>query len=263
MVSISLEGKTALVCGSTQGIGRAIAESFAQAGANCIVLARSEQRLAELVARLPKKHSAQVHKYIVADLADREQVESLAAQLANHTPVHILVNNSGGPKPGAITEANPADFLAAFQQHIVTAQLLVQALLNGMKQEGYGRVINIVSTSVRIPIANLGVSNTTRGAMASWAKTLSNEVAQFGITVNNILPGLTETQRLQSLIQSEAKRMQKTEEEVAGELRLTIPAKRFGQPEELANLASFLASPLAAYINGNSIAVDGGKTGTI
>ncbi|MCR6722049.1 MAG: SDR family oxidoreductase [Chitinophagaceae bacterium] len=263
MVSISLEKKTALVCGSTQGIGRAIAEAFAEAGASCILVARTEQKLKELAAALAKNHPSQEHQYIVADLADKDQVASLAAQLANHSPIHIIVNNSGGPKPGPITEANPADFLAAFQQHIVTAQLLVQALLSGMKQEGYGRVINIISTSVRIPIANLGVSNTTRGAMASWAKTLSNEVAQFGITVNNILPGLTETQRLQSLIQSEAKRLHKTEEEVAGEMRLTIPAKRFGQPEELANLACFLASPLAAYINGNSISVDGGKTGTI
>lgn len=263
MLSISLEQKNALVCGSTQGIGLAIAQSFAKAGAHCVLLARNEQKLAEAVASLPVIYPGQAHEYIVADMADAERVEAVARQLSNRLPVHILVNNSGGPKPGPITDAEPADFLAAFQQHIVTAQLFVQALLAGMKQEGYGRIINIVSTSVKIPIANLGVSNTTRGAMASWAKTLSNEVAQYGITVNNLLPGLTETQRLSSLIQSEARRHGKTEEEIAGEMRLSIPARRFAHPDELANLACFLASPLAGYINGNSIAVDGGKTGSI
>ena len=263
MTTISLQDKTALICGSSQGIGLAIARSFADAGASCILLSRNEPALKEAVASLAGNHPSQQHEYVVADLADMEQVNAIARQFSNRLPVHILVNNSGGPGPGPLTEAAPADFVAAFQQHIVTAQLLVQALLPGMKQEGYGRVINIVSTSVRIPIANLGVSNTTRGAMASWAKTLSNEIAAHGITVNNLLPGLTETQRLASLIATEAKRRGQSEEEVAGEMRLSIPAKRFGQPDELAHLACFLASPLAAYINGNSIAVDGGRTGCI
>lgn len=263
MIEISLQNKTALICGSSQGIGFAIAEAFAKAGANCLLLSRNEESLKQALKSLPVVSNTQKHEIIVADLSDMGSVDELAGELKMRGTIHILVNNSGGPKPGPITDAEPADFLAAFQQHIIAAQKLVQALLPGMKEGRYGRILNVISTSVRIPIANLGVSNTTRGAMASWAKSLSNEVAADGITVNNLLPGLTNTQRLHSLIQAEARRLDKTEEEIRSGMINSIPAKRFGDPSELANLACFLASPLAAYINGNSITVDGGRTGSI
>lgn len=263
MIEISLQNKTALICGSSQGIGFAIAEAFAKAGANCLLLSRNEEALKQALKSLPVVSNTQKHEIIVADLSDMGSVDELAGELKMRGTIHILVNNSGGPKPGPITDAEPADFLAAFQQHIIAAQKLVQALLPGMKEGRYGRILNVISTSVRIPIANLGVSNTTRGAMASWAKSLSNEVAADGITVNNLLPGLTNTQRLHSLIQAEARRLDKTEEEIRSGMINSIPAKRFGDPSELANLACFLASPLAAYINGNSITVDGGRTGSI
>lgn len=263
MIEISLQNKTALICGSSQGIGFAIAEAFAKAGANCLLLSRNEESLKQALKSLPVVSNTQKHEIIVADLSDMDRVDELAGELKMRGTIHILVNNSGGPKPGPITDAEPADFLAAFQQHIIAAQKLVQALLPGMKEGKYGRILNVISTSVRIPIANLGVSNTTKGAITSWAKSLSNEVAADGITVNNLLPGLTNTQRLHSLIQAEARRLDKTEEEIRSGMINSIPAKRFGDPSELANLACFLASPLAAYINGNSITIDGGRTGSI
>lgn len=262
-MNVQLKGLTALVGGSTQGIGRAIASELAAAGANCWLLARDEQALKEATESMPVVEPGQLHRYSVADFTDITQMQKAAADIAAAGPVHVLINNTGGPKPGPIVQATSEQFLMAFQQHLICNQLLAQALLPGMKQAGYGRIINIISTSIRIPIDNLGVSNTTRGAVASWAKTLSNEVARYGITVNNLLPGLTETQRLQSLIQSEAARQGKSENDVAQALRGSIPAQRFGPASELAWLAVFLASPLAGYVNGVSIPVDGGRTGTI
>lgn len=257
-----LNGKTAVICGGTQGIGFAIAHEFAIMGATCIVVARNEDKLKEIVAGLPAKFG-QRHGYQVADFTRHEEVQRAIDRIKADHKVHILVNNTGGPAPGPITEATPEAFLAAFNQHIINNQLLVQALIPGMKEEGYGRIINIVSTSVRIPIANLGVSNTIRGATASWAKTMANELAPFGITVNNILPGLTKTQRLASLIENTAKRRNVPAEQVEKEMLNEIPAKRFGEPAEIAALATFLAGPAASYITGTSIPVDGGKTGTI
>jgi 3-oxoacyl-[acyl-carrier protein] reductase len=262
-MQIDLQNKTALICGSTKGIGLAIAQAFAAAGARCILLARDEARLKSVLADLPFRDTSAPHQMEVADFADSEQMKEVAEKLKALGPVHILVNNTGGPAPGPITEAKPDQFLAAYQQHLVNNQLLVQALLPGMKQEGYGRIINIISTSVRIPIANLGVSNTTRSAVAAWAKTLSNEVGRWGITVNNILPGLTETDRLNSLIESESKRRNLSREVISTEMQESIPARRFGRPEELAQVACFLASDLASYVNGVSIPVDGGRTGSI
>lgn len=262
-MKIDLQNKTALICGSTKGIGLAIAQAFAAAGARCILLARDKARLKQVLGELPLRDASNPHQMEVADFSDSEQVKSVAEKLKAQGPIHILVNNTGGPAPGPITEASPEQFLAAYQQHLVNNQLLVQALLPGMKQEGYGRIINIISTSVRIPIANLGVSNTTRAAVAAWAKTLSNEVGRWGITVNNILPGLTETDRLNSLIESESKRRNLSRDIISTEMQESIPARRFGRPEELAQVACFLASDLASYVNGVSIPVDGGRTGTV
>ncbi|WP_315821699.1 SDR family oxidoreductase [Paraflavitalea speifideaquila] len=261
-MNISLQDKTAVIGGSTQGIGLAIAQELAANGATCILLARNEQTLQTVVAALPVPN-AQQHSYRVADFAHPDQVSQVITAIVAATPVHILVNNTGGPPPGPITNATPDAFLAAFNQHIVCNQLLVQAVIPAMKQAAYGRIINIISTSVRIPNKNLGVSNTIRGATASWAKTMSNELAPFGITVNNLLPGYTKTQRLDSLIQNNAAKRQVPPAVIEEEMLREIPAKRFGDAAELAAVAAFLASPAAAYVNGVSIPVDGGKTGSI
>jgi 3-oxoacyl-[acyl-carrier protein] reductase len=205
----------------------------------------------------------QQHNYLVADFSKPEQVKKVIEAHVKDHPVHILINNTGGPPAGAAMEVTENDFLKALQQHLICNHILAQATIPSMKKEGYGRIINIISSSVRIPIHNLVVSNTTRAAVASWAKTLSNEVGQFNITVNSILPGFISTGRLDHLISVNSKRKNTTEEKITEEMISSIPMKRFGEPSEVAAVAAFLASPAASYVNGVSILVDGGKTGTI
>jgi len=261
-MNLSLEGKNAVVCGSTQGIGYAVAEELALLGANCTLIARNEEALKEAVHNLDIALRQQ-HNYIIADFNNAgEVIKAIEGHVAKH-PVHILINNTGGPKPGPIVNAGTEEFENAFRQHLINNHNLAKAVLPGMKAAGYGRIINIISTSVRIPLQNLGVSNTIRAAVASWAKTLSNEVAQFGITVNNILPGLTDTKRLNDLIGAIAKERGLDDDAIRKEMINTVPAKRLGNAEEIANVVAFLASPAASYVNGVSIAVDGGRTGTI
>lgn len=259
-MNLSLDGRYALVCGSSQGIGLAIARELAALGAQCTLLARDEARLQQAIQSLP---NSQAHDYAVVDFNDHAATEPLIRGLLQQHPYHILINNSGGPAGGPITEAKPEQFLQAYHQHLLTNHLLVQLLMDGMKQEQYGRIINVISTSVKIPLKNLGVSNTTRGAVASWAKTMANELARFGITVNNVLPGATRTQRLESILDAGAQRTGRDKKVMEEEMLHEIPAARFGQPEEIAALAAFLATPAAAYINGTSIPVDGGRTGSI
>lgn len=261
-MNLSLIGKNALVCGSTQGIGLAVARELAMLGASCTLMARNETTLKAAVASL-ETGEGQMHGYLVADFSHRADVEmAIAGHIASRS-VHILVNNTGGPPAGPIVEASPETFLTYFEQHIGVNQLLAQSCLKGMKEAGYGRIINIVSTSVRIPIDNLGVSNTIRGAVASWAKTWSNEVGRDGITVNNVLPGFTKTERLNSLIRNIAERRGVDAGSVATQMASEVPAGRFGEAEEVAAYVAFLASPAAAYINGTSVPVDGGRTGSI
>lgn len=259
---LSLEGKNALVCGSSQGIGYAIAEELALMGANCILLARNEENLKLAVGELDIS-IRQLHRYHVIDVNDHSVLKALIAEITAETPVHILINNSGGPAAGPIVDAEEDQFIQAFHQHLLTNHILTRAVLGGMKKEGYGRIINIISTSVKVPLKNLGVSNTTRGAVASWAKTMSNELAPFGITVNNVLPGATRTQRLESILQNTASKNGILRETVEEEMLNEIPAKRFGEAHEIAAVAAFLASPAASYVTGTSIPVDGGRTGSI
>ena len=257
---LSLKEKNAIICGSTQGIGLAIAKELALSGANCILLARNETLLQKAISLLDISQRQQ-HEYAIADFSANQQVKNAVEKIVKLKVVHILVNNTGGPPPGAIGEATTDSFSNAFQQHIINNQILVQAVLPGMKAAGYGRIINIISTSVKIPIPNLGVSNTIRAATAAWAKTLSLEVAAYGITVNNVLPGYTKTLRLDSLIATNAAKQNKTKDELVLEMEQEIPARRFGEAEEIAAVAAFLASPAASYVNGASIPVDGGRTG--
>ncbi len=262
MLPLDITGKTALVAGSTQGIGFASARLLAAHGANCVLIARNEASLKEAIEKLDTSKGQQ-HSYLVADFQKPDQVGTVASAYVNNNPIHILVNNSGGPPAGPVSTANIEDFQKAFEQHLICNHTLAGVVLPGMKAAGYGRIINIISTSVKIPLKGLGVSNTIRGAVASWAKTLSNEVAQFGITVNNVLPGATGTERLTSIIDNKSAKTGKSKEDVEKEMLEEIPAGRFGKPEEIAALVAFLATPAAAYINGTSTPVDGGRTGSI
>jgi 3-oxoacyl-[acyl-carrier protein] reductase len=256
-VDSSLEGKRALVCGSSQGIGRAAAAALAAAGATVTLLARNRAALEAVRDRL----DGSGHVVLVADFDEPEAVrDTVAANLVEHGPWHILVNNAGGPRGGPAHTAGPDTFLAVFRQHLLVNQVLVQTLLPGMCAAGFGRIINVISTSVKEPIPDLGVSNTIRGAVASWAKTLAGELGAHGITVNNVLPGFTRTARLEGLIAAKAERLGKTPAEVEAEARATVPLGRFAEPEEIAAAIAFLASPLAGYINGINLPVDGGRT---
>jgi 3-oxoacyl-[acyl-carrier protein] reductase len=257
---ITLGGKNALVGGSTQGIGRAIAILFAQLGANVTLLARNQQKLEAMLATLDVSQG-QRHATLCADFTQPEAVKkAVLERLAQGATFDILVNNTGGPAAGPITEAVPAAFEQAFAMHLVCNHLLSQALLPGMKQRQYGRIINIVSTSAKQPINDLGVSNTIRAAVANWAKTLANEVGPYGITVNNVLPGATQTDRIEDIIQSKVQKTNRSREEVVAEMLNEIPARRFATPEDIANAVAFLASPAASYINGINLPVDGGRT---
>jgi len=259
---LSLKEKNAVICGSTQGIGLAVAKELALLGANCNLLARNESSLQQAVGMLDVSQG-QEHEYDVADFSNSQEVKTAIEKIVRSKTIHLLINNTGGPAAGPITEATPENFSKGFQQHIINNQVLVQAVLPGMKAVGFGRIINIISTSVKIPIPNLGVSNTIRAAVAAWAKTLSLEVAAYGITVNNVLPGYTKTMRLDSLITTNAANRKISKEELAREMEQQIPAKRFGEAGEIAAVAAFLASPAASYVNGVSIPVDGGRTGAL
>lgn len=239
-----LEGLTALVCGASSGIGRAIALRFRDEGATVWGLARSADKLAALG----------LDGFVACDLETLELPPLPAAQ--------ILVNNTGGPPGGPILAARADEFGRAFRRHVMAAHLLVQRLLPDMRERGYGRILNVISTSVREPIANLGVSNTIRGAMASWAKSVSKELPP-GITINNLLPGFTDTERLASLKRSSAERLGVGEAEIEAGWLASIPEGRLGRPEELAAAAAFLASPESAYVRGQSLAVDGGRLNSI
>ena len=261
-MNLSLVDKYAIVCGSNQGIGLAIAEELALLGANCTLIARNEEKLKEALLHLDISLRQQ-HNFLVADFSKPVEVKKIILAHVQKNRVHILVNNTGGPPAGAIVNAAEQNFLDAFNQHLICNHILAEAVIPSMKANAYGRIINIISTSVRIPLKNLGVSNTIRGAVASWAKTMANELGQYNITVNNILPGSTKTQRLDSLIKTTSEKAKRTVKEVEKEMQEEIPMKRFGDVSELAAVAAFLASPAASYVNGVSIPVDGGRTGSI
>ena len=261
-MDLSLLGKTAVVCGSSQGIGFACAAELALLGANCILLARNADSLKNACAKLHTANGQQ-HSFVVADFSSNEAVRHAIEKITAAQPVHILINNTGGPAGGPVTEAAETAFLDTFQQHLINNHILTKAVVPGMKAAGFGRIVNIISTSVKIPLHNLGVSNTVRGAVASWAKTMANELAPFGITVNNVLPGATSTARLDSILTNTAAKKGVDREVAENAMLQEIPAKRFGEAAEIAAVAAFFCTPAAAYVNGVSIPVDGGRTGSI
>lgn len=257
MIGIDLHGQRALVFGASQGIGETTARLFMRAGARVTLVARSEDKLKAIL----EGGEAGGHSYHALDISDLDTLKAkLQADIADQ-PYDIVVFNSGGPPPGPISEARPEMFLEAMKQHLVVASQVTALVTPAMKSKRYGRILTITSTSVKMPIPHLGVSNVTRSAMSSWAKTLSIELAPFGITVNNLLPGYTRTPRLESLISSAAQKSGKSREVVEQEWKAQVPMGRFAEPEDPAHLLVFLASPLASYITGVQIPVDGGRLG--
>ncbi len=258
-MNLNLNGKRALVCGSTQGIGRSSAHELALLGADITLIARNEDKLKEVLQSL-SVNQKQKHHYLVADFTDQAQLKQIIHEYVISNQIDILINNTGGPAGGQAIDAQTDEFINAFNMHLISNQILVQAVSAGMKKNNFGRIINIISTSVKTPLKGLGVSNTIRGAVASWAKTLALELGPFGITVNNVLPGFTMTGRLESLISATAERENKSRETVVNDMISTIPAGRIADSHEVAAAIAFLASPAASYINGINLPVDGGKT---
>ncbi len=223
------------------------------------VLARSEANLEATMKSL--QGLGEGHRPVVCDVSDLNQVRSSIDRIGRD--VDILVCNSGGPSPGPLLNAETSALEEAFSQHVLANLIFVQAFVPHMQARGFGRIINIISTSVKIPLPGLGVSNTVRGAVASWAKTLANELGPHGITVNNILPGFTKTQRLEQIITNTMQKSGRTREEVEQGFLKDVPANRFAEAQELAYACVFLASRGAAYINGINLPVDGGRTGCL
>ncbi|MEO7265100.1 MAG: SDR family oxidoreductase [Ferruginibacter sp.] len=262
-MNLDLKGKTAVVCGSTQGLGYASAKELALLGASIILMARNEEKLNEIINTLDNS-AGQHHQYLVADFTDSSAVKKAIDKFIQEGgTAHILINNTGGPAGGPALSATTDEFLKAFESHLICNHILTQALVPGMKAAGFGRIINIISTSVKQPIAGLGVSNTIRAAVANWAKTLATELGPFGITVNNVLPGFTQTVRADYVIKNKATASGKTEEEIMKELVSEIPVGRIGKPDEFGAAVAFLCSPAAAYINGINLPVDGGRLSTL
>jgi 3-oxoacyl-[acyl-carrier protein] reductase len=256
--TIDLSSYRALVCGASAGIGRACAMALAKAGAEVTVLARSQDKLEALEPELKEAGAKDTH-VIAVSMDDRV---TLRAKVEKHQrdfgAYHILVHNTGGPKAGPMLEKTEDDLLATFERHQLTAHMLVRLLLPGMKEAGYGRFVNILSTSVREPIDGLGLSNAIRAGMVGWAKTVANELPP-NVTINNVLPGFTATERLTELKKAMAERTDRTEDEVEAEWVGGIPEGRLGRPDEIGSVVLFLASPLASYMRGSSLAVEGGR----
>jgi 3-oxoacyl-[acyl-carrier protein] reductase len=258
-MNLDLTGKRALVCGSTQGIGFAAAAQLSKMGCSVTLMARNAAKLEEAVALLDASQE-QKHAFIVADFDHPASVEEAISAYVTNEVIHILVNNTGGPPAGAAHLAKAEEFRIAFNQHLICNHILAQHVIPGMRTSGYGRIINVISTSVKQPLPNLGVSNTVRGAVANWAKTLANELGPDQITVNNILPGATDTGRLNSIISGKASKTGQEETAVRKSISDSVPLKRIGLPSEIANAIAFLASPAASYISGVNLPVDGGRT---
>jgi len=257
----TLINKNALVSGSSQGIGKETAKLFAERGASVILLARNKAKLEGVLSELPIVNEHQKHGILVADFSKPLELQKVIGEFMNQdNRLHILVNNTGGPAGGLIKDAKPEEFINTFQQHLICNHILAQALIPGMIKEGFGRIINVISTSVKQPLNGLGVSNTVRGAVANWSKTLANELGEYNITVNNVLPGATNTSRLSDIANAKASKAEKSVDEIYNMMAMQVPMQRIAEPEEVAKAIAFLASNEADYINGVNLPVDGGRT---
>jgi len=262
-MNLDLTNKTALVCGASQGLGLACATELALLGANIIAVSRNEEKLKQAIQILDVSKGQQ-HRFLVLDLSDPDEVKQVVANLLQTVnTIHILVNNAGGPPPAPMIETDAAEIEKAFRTHVISSHVITQLLVPGMKAAAFGRIINIVSTAVKEPINGLGISNLVRAAVANWAKTLANEIAGFGITINNVLPGFTSTQRLNFMLNKQATEQNINKEDLINRTAAAIPAGRFGEPLEFGAAVAFLCSPAASYINGINLPVDGGRTGCL
>lgn len=262
-MNLDLTNKTALVCGASQGLGLASATELALLGANVITVSRNDEKLKAAVQQLDTSKGQQ-HTYLAIDLSQPVIVsQTISAFLENGNIIHILVNNAGGPPSGPMIETDAEEIEKAFQTHVISSHLLAQLVVPGMKKAGFGRIINIVSTSVKQPINGLGISNLVRAAVANWAKTLANEISSYGITINNVLPGFTNTDRINYLFDKQASEQGIGRDDILEGTIAAIPVKRIGEPAEFGAAVAFLCSPAAAYINGINLPVDGGRTGTL
>ena len=258
----TLINKIALVSGSSQGIGKETAMLFAERGASVILLARNKTKLEQVLIELPIVNQHQKHGILVADFSNPSELQKVIEGFVNQydRAIHILVNNTGGPAGGLIKDAKPEEFINTFQQHLICNHILAQAIIPGMIKGGFGRIINVISTSVKQPLNGLGVSNTIRGAVANWSKTLANELGEYNITVNNVLPGATNTSRLSDIANSKASKTNKSVDEIFQTMAMQVPMQRIAEPQEVAMAIAFLASNEANYINGINLPVDGGRT---
>lgn len=261
-MDLNLRGKHALVCGGSDGIGRAAAQELALLGADVTLLARRADALTDAAAALHCRDGQQ-HGWIQADLAQTDALRAQVQALVAGKPVHILINNTGGPPGGPALTADIGAFLDAFTRHLVASQAIAQVVVPCMQAANWGRIVNVISTSVKEPIVGLGVSNTIRGAVASWSKTLSRELGPSGITVNNVLPGYTQTGRIAQIVTERAQASGQPESAILEGMRRNVPVGRFAQPAEIGGVIAFLCSPAAAYVNGVSLAVDGGRMQSI
>ncbi len=262
-MNLDLTNKTALVCGASQGLGLACATELALMGATIIAASRSENKLRTAIQNLDTSKGQQ-HDFLVMDLSDPASVKQIVtAFLTKGNGIQILVNNAGGPPSAPMIDTDAVEIEKAFRTHVISSHILAQLVVPGMKAAGFGRIVNITSSSVKQPINGLGISNLVRAAVSNWAKTLANEISGFGITVNNVLPGYTNTDRLDYLFSKQAAAQGVHKEDVFKKMAASIPAGRLGEPAEFGAAVAFLCSPAAAYINGINLPVDGGKTGSL
>lgn len=262
-MNLDLTNKTALVCGASQGLGFACATELALLGANVVAASRNEEKLRTAIQQLDTSKGQQ-HTYLIVDLSQPEVVRQTVADfLEKNKTIHILVNNAGGPPSAPMIETDAAEIENAFRTHVISSHLLAQLVVPGMKNAGFGRIVNIVSTSVKQPLNALGISNLVRAAVANWAKTLANEISSYGITVNNVLPGFTNTDRINYLFDKQAGEQGISKDDIYKKTIAAIPAQRIGEPAEFGAAVAFLCSPAAAYINGINFPVDGGRTGSL
>lgn len=263
MILSSMHGKLVCVSASTKGIGKACVEHLWDMGLDILAMGRNPQDLHLLSQHFHEQKNKGATQHFYTLCVDHQNLQEIKEKLTSFNTIHpidILIHISGGPKSGNLINSPTEELSTAFDQHLLSAQIMAQIVTPNMKKNHWGRIITVISTSVKTPLPNLGVSNVIRAAMSSWTKTLANELGEFGICVNSVLPGYIQTDRLTQIIKDKALKMNTSEEHVIKLMQEQIPAKRFGQAKELANLIGFLVTPGANYINGTSICVDGGRT---
>jgi len=257
-MNLKLDGKVVFVGGASKGLGRAAATALANEGAKVVISARNRETLRATADSISRETGSAVMA-VPADLSRSDQVRAaIKAVLDDFGRVDILVNNAGGPPVGAFMEFTDEAWEAAFRLNLMSAVTLAREVVPGMKDRHWGRIINLTSIAVKQPLGGLILSNSIRAGVHGWAKSLSNELARLGITVNNVLPGYTLTDRVRGLARTQAEKEGATVDEMLARMQEAIPMKRLGKPEDVGDLVAFLASEQAGYITGASIQIDGG-----